>query len=153
MTAHGQEQVATLVPVQAADVLSYEQSTYVKPSKSELSQQVTHSLITAGVHITVRSEGGALRQVLIEIDSNRNGSFDDINDAFFSIDARHGSVVAGKGDEGGIIRSDAVVAGVLGFIARLDMTRPEAFERDMRLLSGYVSQSTDAVIRAVAGAH
>ncbi len=143
---------ATLIPVRAADVVTYEHSTYVEPSKQDLLQQQTHTLITTGVRMTIRSKGSELCQVLIEIDSNRNGSFDDINDAFFSVDPRHASIAAGKGDEGGIIQSDTVVAGVLSFIAQLNMVQPDAFERDMRTLSGYVTQSTDVVIKAVGGA-
>ena len=142
--------MVTLVPVRATDVVTYEHSAYVEPSKQDLQRQQTHSLMTAGVRITIRSEGDVLCQVLIEIDSNRNGSFDDINDAFFSVDPRRGSIAAGMGDEGGIIQNPEVVAGVLAFVAQLNIIQPESFDRDMRALSKYVTQNTDLVIKAVA---
>lgn len=142
--------MALLIPIHAADVVTYEQSAYVEPSKLDLQRQQTHSLMTAGVRITIRSEASVLCQALIEIDSNRNGSFDDINDAFFSVDPRHHSIAAGMGDEGGIIQSAEVVASVLTFIAQLNIIHPESFERDMRALSAYVTHSTNLVIKTVA---
>ncbi len=142
----------TLQPVDAADVVTYEQSAYAEPSKLDLQRQQTHSLMTAGVRITIRSEASVLCQALIEIDSNRNGSFDDINDAFFSIDPRNNSIAAGMGDEGGIIQSAEIVASVLTFIAQLNIIHPESFERDMRALAEYVARSTELVVKAVSAA-
>lgn len=133
-----------------ACVVSYEDSSYAGQTKQQLALQQTNSLYTAGVRITIRTEGSVLHQVLIEIDSNRNGSFDDINDAFFSIDPLHASIAAGMGDEGGIIQSPEMVASVLAFIAQLNVIAPEAFERDMRALSYFVTKSTAVVIEAVA---
>ena len=144
--------MALLIPIHAADVVTYEHSAYVEPSKLDLQRQQTHSLMTAGVRITIRSEASVLCQALIEIDSNRNGSFDDINDAFFSVDPRNNSIAAGMGDEGGIIQSAEVVEGVLAFIAQLSLTHPESFERDMRALAEYVARSTELVVKAVSGA-
>ena len=141
----------SLIPVKATDVVTYEHLAYTKPSKQDVQRQQTHSLMMAGVRITVRSEAGVLCQVLIEIDSNRNGSFNDINDAFFSVDAQHAHIAAGMGDAGGIIQNEAVVSQVLAFIAQLNIVDPLAFERDMRSLSQYVSQTTDLVVKAVAG--
>jgi hypothetical protein len=144
-------QTVSLIPVEASDVVTYEQLAYTKPSKQDVQRQQTHSLIMAGVRITVRSEASVLCQVLIEIDSNRNGSFNDINDAFFSVDAQHAHIAAGMGDAGGIIQNEAVVSRVLAFIAKLTIVDPVAFERDMRTLSQYVTQSTDLVVKTVAG--
>lgn len=142
----------TLQPVDAANVVTYEHSAYAKPSKLDLQRQQTHSLMTAGVRITIRSEASVLCQALIEIDSNRNGSFDDINDAFFSVDPRNNSIAAGMGDEGGIIQSAEIVVSVLTFIAQLNIIHPESFERDMRALAEYVARSTELVVKAVSGA-
>lgn len=139
-----------LLAVNPAHVVTYEDSSYAGQSKQQLALQQTNTLYTPGVRITIRSEGSVLYQVLIEIDSNRNGSFDDINDAFFSVDPLHASIAAGMGDEGGIIQSAEVVAGVLTFITQLNIIDPESFDRDMRMLSHYVTQSTDVVIKAVA---
>lgn len=152
MNSHGSAQSVSLIPVEASDVVSYDHLADIKPSKQEAQRQQTHSLMMAGVRITVRSEAGVLHQVLIEIDSNRNGSFNDINDAFFSIEAQAMRIAAGMGDTGGVIQNAQVVSAVLAFIAQLNIVEPAAFERDMRTLSQYVAQTTDLVVKAVAAA-
>lgn len=151
MNNQGLAQSVLLIPVEAADVVSYDHLADSKPSKQEAQRQQTHSLTMSGVRITVRSEAGVLYQVLIEIDSNRNGSFNDINDAFFSIDARAMRIAAGMGDTGGVIQNTQVVLAMLAFINQLTIVDPQSFERDMRRLSQYVSQTTDLVVKAVAG--
>lgn len=139
-----------LVTVTAQQIVSHEHAGLGSETRHDLATQQTSSLNTAGLRITVRSEGGKLQQLLIEIDSNRNGSFSDINDAFFSIDPLAQRITAGMGDEGGVIQSPEVVAGVLMFIDQLRLADPEAFEQDMRTLAQYVSQSTEQVIRTIA---
>lgn len=151
MTTPDSMQSLSLIPVAATDIVTYEHLAYTKPSKQDVQRQQTHSLMTAGVRITVRSEAEQLCQVLIEIDSNRNGSFNDINDAFFSVDAEHAHIAAGMGDAGGIIKNKEIVSRVLAFISRLNIVDPSSFEHDMRTLSQYVTQATALVVSVVAG--
>lgn len=143
----------SLIPVQPSDVVSYEHLDDAKPIAPDIQRQQTYSLMMAGVRITVRSEAEMLRQVLIEIDSNRNGSFNDINDAFFSIDPQHARIAAGMGDAGGVIQNAQVVSQLLAFIATLNIIDPAAFEREIRTLSQYVTQSTALVVSTLAGDH